>query len=166
MNEALSLLLHSDPAMVLALAGLVGACSYGAKKIFDAIAVAIREWSAARAKATVATAEGEKSERETTGRFVTLATKDHEQLASFYAETRAALRKCDEDRAADRKQYEAEISELRARVEKLEREKSEIAASRAKLWEELQQWHRARDSGGAYDEPADLTIEVREENKQ
>jgi len=167
MNETLQIILHSDPTVLAALVSLIGvlgaAVGYVIKQLGDARAKAIVATADADAKVKVTSAEVEKTEAETTGRFVTLAEKDRQQIDALVSDVRVELKRCDEERRALKAEmieqaarYEAEIAKLRERVAVLER-------SRASLWDELQKVRRAIASGGAYPIPAELPGNVVEE---
>lgn len=163
MNDTLKILLHADPSVLTALLGVVVACG----GVIAAVGYVVKQIGAARAKAIVASADADAkakinaskadlADAETTGKFLTLAAKDREQIDSLVADVRAELKQCERERVESR----FEIAGLRASNAKLEEKNAqlegrvaELERSRGALFEELQQVRRSVDSGGAYPMP-------------
>ena len=149
-----------DPALVASLALFVGALTFGVKLIVPELVKLIREVSASMRSRADAKLEADTAARldaqarakdaENTGRFLTATTNDRKQIDSLVSDVRAEVRKCHDERLAERAERLAERELYERRIAELERRVEEIEASRDALFVELQLVRRSIDSGGAY----------------
>lgn len=133
MNE----LLHADPIVLSAIAAVIMSIGYTIKKLGDARAFAIV--AAAEAGKTIAAAEAKAktADEENTGRFLTLATKDRDQIDSLMQDVRRELVRCE----SERKDIADRMDSMQKVIDTQEQRIAELEAANHALFKELQSLH-------------------------